>query len=50
MQCLHLPFIYVEEAISLTYRFLRRKILPEKRRLFMTDKNECLQKFHVSSK
>ena len=45
MQCLQLPFICVEEAVSRTQRFLTRNILPNKQ---MT-KNKCLQKFYVSS-
>ena len=52
MDCLQLPFIRVEEAVSWTQRFLRRKIWPKNRSLFMTNKFEskCLQKFYVSSK
>ena len=52
MNCLQLPFILVEEAVSWTQRFLTRKIWPKNRSLFMTNKFEskCLQKFYVSSK
>ena len=52
MDCLQLPFIRLEEAVSWTQRFLTRKIWPKNRSLFMTNKFEskCLQKFYVSSK
>ena len=52
MDCLQLPFIRVEEAVSWTQRFLTRKIWPKNRRLFMTNKfgSKCLQKFFFSSK
>ena len=51
MDCLQLPFIRVEEAVSWTQRFLTRKICPKNRSIFMTIKFEskCLQKFYVSS-
>ena len=52
MDCLQLPFIRVEEAVSWTQRFLTRKNWPKNRSLFITNKFEsrCLQKFYVSSK
>ena len=52
MNCLQLPFIRVEEAVSWTQRFLTGKIWPKNRSLFMTNKFEskCLQKFYISSK
>ena len=52
MDCLQLPFIRVEEAVSWTQRFLTTKIWPKNRRLFMTNKfgSKCLQKFFFSSK
>ena len=52
MDCLQLPFIRLEEAVSWTQRFLTRKNLAQKRSLFMANKFEskCLQKFYVSSK
>ena len=47
MDCLQLPFIRVEEKVSWTLRFLKRKIWPKNWSLFMTNKFEskCLQKF-----
>ena len=52
MDCLQLPFIRVEEAVSWTQDFLTRKIWSKNRSLFMTNKSEskCLPKFYVSSK
>ena len=52
MDCLQLPCIRVEEAVSWTQRFLRRKFWLKNRSLFMTNKfkRKCLQKFYVSSK
>ena len=52
MDCLQLPFIRLEEAVSWTQRFLTRKMWPRNRSLFKTNKFErkCVQKFHVSSK
>ena len=52
MDCLQLPCICVEEAVSWTQRFLRRKFWLKNRSLFMTNKfkRKCLQKFYVSSK
>ena len=52
MDCLQLPFISVEEAVSWTQRVLTRNIWPKNRSLFMTNKFEskCWQKFYVSSK
>ena len=52
MDCLQLPFIRVEEAVSWTQRFLTGNIWPKNRSLVMTNKFEskCLQKFYVSSK
>ena len=52
MDCLQLPFIRVEEAVSWTQRFLTRKFWLKNRSLFMTNKfkRKCLQKFYVSSK
>ena len=52
MDCLQLPFIRVEEAISWSQRFLTTKIWPKNWSLFVTKKFEskCLQKFYVSSK
>ena len=50
MDCLQLPFIRLEEAVSWTQRFLTRKIWPKNRSLFMTYKFEskCLQKLFFS--
>ena len=47
MDCLQLPFIREEEAVSRTQRFLTRKVWSKNRSLFMTNKfeSECLQKF-----
>ena len=52
MDCLQLPCIRVEEAVSWTQRFLTRKFWLKNRSLFMTNKfkRKCLQKFYVSSK
>ena len=52
MDCLQLPCIRVEEAVSWTQRFLTRKLWLKNRSLFMTNKfkRKCLQKFYVSSK
>ena len=52
MDCLQLPCILVEEAVSWTQRFLTRKFGLKNRSLFMTNKfkRKCLQKFYVSSK
>ena len=52
MDCLQLPCIRVEEAVSWTQRFLRRKFWLKNRSLFMTNKfkRKCFQKFYVSSK
>ena len=52
MDCLQLPCIRVEEAVSWTQRFLRRKFWLKNRSLFMTNKfkRKCLQKFYISSK
>ena len=45
IDCLQLPFIRVEGAVSWTHRFLTRNIWPKNRILFMTNKFEskCLQ-------
>ena len=48
MDCLQLPCIRVEEAVSWTQRFLRRKFWLKNRSLFMT--NKFKRKFYVSSK
>ena len=50
--CLQLPRIRVEEAVSWTQRFLTRKFWLKNRSWFMTNKfkRKCLQKFYVSSK
>ena len=53
MDCLQLPCIRVEEAVSWkTQRFLTRKFWPKNRSLFMINKfkGKCLKKFYVSSK
>ena len=52
MDCLQLPCIRVEEAVSWTQRFLTGKFWLKNRSLFMTNKfkRKCLQKFFVSSK
>ena len=52
MDCLQLPCIRVEEAVSWTQRFLTRKFWLKNRSLFMTNKfkRKCLQKFYVLSK
>ena len=52
MDCLQLPCIRVEEAVSWTQRFVTRKVWLKNRSLFMTNKfqRKCLQKFYVSSK
>ena len=52
MDCLQLPCIRVEEAVSWTQRFLTREFWLKKRSLLMTNKfkRKCLQKFCVSSK
>ena len=52
MDCLQLPCIRVEEAVSWTQRFLTRKFWLKNRSSFMTNKfkRKCLQKFYVSSK
>ena len=52
MDCLQLPCIRVEEAVSWTQRFLRRKFWLKNRSLFMTNKfkRKCFQKFYISSK
>ena len=54
MDCLQLPFIHVEGAVSRTHRFLTRNIWPKNRILFMTSKFEskCLQNstFQINSK
>ena len=52
MDCLQLPCIRVEEAVSWTQRFLTRKFGLKNRSLFMTNKfkRKRLQKFYVSSK
>ena len=52
MDCLQLPCIRVEEAVSWTQRFLTRKFGLKHRSSFMTNKfkRKCLQKFYVSSK
>ena len=52
MDCLQLPCIRVEEAVSWTQRFLTRKLWLKNRSLFMTNKfkRKCLQKFYFSSK
>ena len=52
MDCLQLPFIRVEEAVSWTQRFLTRKFWRKNRSLFITNKfeNKCMQKSFVSSK
>ena len=52
MDCLQLPFIRPEEAVSWTQRFLTRNFWLKTRSLFMTNKfkRKCLQKFYVSSK
>ena len=48
MDCLQLPCIRVEEAVSWTQRFLTRKFWLKNRSLFMT--NKFKRKFYVSSK
>ena len=50
--CLQLPRIRVEEAVSWTQRFLTREFWLKNRSWFMTNKfkRKCLQKFYVSSK
>ena len=52
MDCLQLPCIRVEEAVSWTQCFVTRKFWLENRSLFMKNKfkRKCLQKFYVSSK
>ena len=52
MDCLQLPCIRVEEAVSWTQRFLTRNFWLKNRSLFMTNKfkRKCLQKFYISSK
>ena len=52
MDCLQLPCIRVEEAVSWTQRFLTRKFWLKNRSLFMTNKfkRKCLHKFYVSRK
>ena len=54
MDCLQLPFIREEKAVSWTRRFLTRNVYiwPTNGSLFMTNKFEsnCVQKFDVSSK
>ena len=54
MDCLQLPCIRVEEAVSWswTQRFLTRRFWLKNRSLFMTNKfkRKCLQKFYISSK
>ena len=51
MDCLQLPCIRVEEAVSWTQRFLTRKFWLKNQSLFMKNKfkRKCLQKFYVSS-
>ena len=48
MDCLQLPCIRVEEALSWTQRFLTRKFSAQKSKFIF--KRKCLQKFYVSSK
>ena len=48
MDCVQLPCILVEEAVSWTQRFLTRKFGLKNRSLFMT--NKFKRKFYVSSK
>ena len=52
MDCLQLPCIRVEEAVSWTQRFLTRKFWLKDQSLFMTNKfkRKCFHKFYVSSK
>ena len=52
MDCLQLPCIRVEEAVSWTQRFLTKKFWLKNRSFFMTNKfkRKCLQKFYVWSK
>ena len=54
MDCLQLPFIREEKAVSWSQRFLTRNVYiwPTNGSLFMTNKFEsnCVQKFDVSSK
>ena len=52
MDCLQLPCIRVEEAVSWTQRFITRKFWLKNRSLFVTNKLKriCLQKFCISSK
>ena len=52
MDCLQLPCICVEEAVSWTQRFVTRKFWLKNRSLFTTNKfkRKCLQKFYFLSK
>ena len=50
MDCLQLPFIRAEEAVSWPQRFLTRKIGPKNPNKQNEFESKCLQKFYVSSK
>ena len=43
MDCLQLPFIYIEEAISWTQDFLTRKIWRKNQSLYIYDKQKWKQ-------
>ena len=52
IDCLQLPCIRVDEAVSWTPRFLTRKFWLKSRSLVLTNKfkRKCFQKFYISSK